>query len=377
MVHHGSKGYDEAASAAAENAREKLGALIEKGRVRAGAVLEQVERQMPRDRVVAAPVIRFDVGDDNGRLGMALGGNVRAWIHDHALGQACERVGVPWKYAQELRNRGIWGGELAAHNLNELLEHQPGARYLLRAIEVENGDEEVRGFLSDRYRRLDSRPIVEAFGTAAAKVGAVPVEGYALETKIAIKALLPRVFEPVPNEVMAFGVMLSNSDFGDGALSLRCFMLRLFCTNYAITDEALRQVHLGGALPSDVAFSDRTYRLDTQRSASMILDVVGGELAPERINAACDLVRRANEERIEGGAVGAFLKKHLGVGDADQVTEAFSSADVENLPPGQSTWRLSNAISWVAGNTKDEAKRLELMKVAALALPGLGRLHRN
>jgi len=371
LVHHGTQqGYEEAASAAAESARTKLEGLIDKGRARAGAVLEQIERDMPQDAVVPAPRMEFFGNANGGRLSVRFQDQERG-IHDHALQQACERVNVPWKYAQDLRGLD-WGRDLLARNLNEMTWHQPGARYLLRSVQSE-----VRGFLSDRYRRLDSRPIVEAFGTAAARVGAVPVEGYALETKIAIKALLPRVFEPVPNEVMTFGVVLSNSDFGDGALSLRCFMLRLFCTNYAITDEALRQVHLGGALPSDMSFSDRTFRLDTRRSASMILDVVGSELAPERINRACDLVRQANEEKVTGASVGTFLKKHLGVGDSDQVTAAFNSADVENLPPGQTAWRLSNAVSWVAGLEKDERKRLDLMRVAALALPGQGQLHQN
>ena len=79
----------------------------------------------------------------------------------------------------------------------------PDTRFLLRSV---NG--EVRGFLSDRFRRLDSRPIVDSFARVCQGVGALPVEGYVTDTKMALKAILPQVFEPVRHEVMAFGAVL-------------------------------------------------------------------------------------------------------------------------------------------------------------------------
>jgi hypothetical protein len=32
-------------------------------------------------------------------------------------------------------------------------------------------------------------------------------------------------------------------------------------------------------------------------------------------------------------------------------------------------WRLSNAISWIAGQTKDAERKLDLMKIAGDVLP--------
>ena len=48
-----------------------------------------------------------------------------------------------------------WGAELAARNLNELLRNavDPTTRYLVRSVKGE-----ARGWLSDRFRRLDCRP---------------------------------------------------------------------------------------------------------------------------------------------------------------------------------------------------------------------------
>jgi len=38
--------------------------------------------------------------------------------------------------------------------------------------------------------------------------------------------------------------------------------------------------------------------------------------------------------------------------------------DVELLPAGNTSWRLSNAVSWLAGQVEDGERRLELEKVA-------------
>jgi hypothetical protein len=293
-------------------------------------------------------------------------GDQQNQLHPHALQQAASRVGLPWAYARHLLDddQQPWGQALLAHNLNRLFEEHTGnARFLLRSV-----GGEVRGFLSDRFRRLDSRPIVDAFALACGQVGALPVEGYMTDTKMAIKALLPRVYEPVQHEVMAFGAVLENSDFGNGALAIRAFCLRLWCTNYAIADVGTREVHLGGRLPEDITFSEETYNLDTRRMASAVGDVVRGQLAPARVEMFLDAIRKANDDKIDPRQVGQALRKTLNKREVEQVVEAFNSPDVEMLPPGNTTWRLSNAVSWVAGQTTDAERKLDLMKAAGALL---------
>jgi hypothetical protein len=58
------------------------------------------------------------------------------------------------------------------------------------------------------------------------------------------------------------------------------------------------------------------------------------------------------------------LRKVLTKGEVDAVVQTFNSPDVENLPPGNSKWRLSNAISWVAGTLVDADRKLDLMRLA-------------
>jgi hypothetical protein len=49
----------------------------------------------------------------------------------------------------------------------------------------------------------------------------------------------------IASGVLVDGLSLENSDFGNGALSVRAYLLRIWCSNLAITQEEMRQVHLG------------------------------------------------------------------------------------------------------------------------------------
>lgn len=365
LAHHSTENYNVAASEAAKLARTKFEAEIARGKNRAMAVIEQVETQIPVDRVVNNKALNFRV--EMSALKVQLGGKTEVveGFHRNALAQAAERVGMPLVYIDKLMTKGDWGRELVAENLNELYHNSEAARYLTRSV---NG--EVRGFLSNAYRRMDSRPILEAFVGAAQKVGAIPVDGYALDTKVMLKAVLPMIFEPVPHEVMLFGVAFETSDFGNGKLSIRSFVDRLWCTNRAISTDDLAKVHIGGRLTEDMDLSHHTYELDTKTMASAAKDVVRKSLGAGNVNLFLEGIKRANEQKIEGRAISDFLKaQKLTKVEQEKVIEAFNSPEVEMLPAGMTTWRMSNAISWIANTqVEDEERKIDLMKIAGTAI---------
>lgn len=375
MLHHhdSSLTYEEAATNAADHARHKLERLLDQGRARARHVFEIVQAQQPVDRLVRASALRFiaasEADPESADLVLQLGrGEDKLQrLHKHALGQASLRAGIPWAYVQRLREEPGWGTELIAHNFNEVFRRANGKndeRFLVRSV---NG--EVRGLLSDRFKRLDSRPLLDAFARACDDVGALPCEAHVSDLRVAVRALLPRVYEPVKHEVMAFGVSLENSDFGAGALSVRTFCLRLWCSNFAIADDSLREVHLGARLPEEISWSDRTTSLEARRTASAVGDIVRGQLSKARIDAFQDAIRSANEQKVDPREALQLLRKTLTAGEAQRAVEKFNSPDVELLPPGNTTWRLSNSISWLAGATDDVDRKLELERLAGRLLP--------
>lgn len=374
LYHHDSRDYDTAAKTAATNWRQKYERLLADGPARAGRVVEYAQTHVPTDQVVPAAALKWITTPDGFEIGIPDGRPTRS-IHRNALRQAAAEAEIPLTFVDRLldthavvkdgKRVNLWAGELLAHNFTTLFARKQ-SRHLLRS--VVNGRTEVRGFLSDKYRRLDSRPLIDAFAGAAQQIGAVPIDGEVTDTRIWIRAILPTIFEPVPNEPMVVGLRWQNSDFGAGAYVIEAFICRLWCTNFADTENCLRRVHLGTRLADNVSFSDETHQLDTATMVSATRDIIKGALSAEKVEQMTDAVKQAHARGIDAVAIPAYLKR-LGLTQADstEVVEAFASADIVNLPPGQSVWRLSNALSWVA-QRKEPEKALELNALAGKVL---------
>jgi len=377
MMHHdSSRTYDVAVSDAAKHFQKKLEDMIHASVPRVERVIEQVQNDVPTDAVARGAALKFDSNDaffqktegatNNSRaIVLQTPDGQRLGLHDHALRQVAERADVRnlGTVVREMRSRGEWGAKLVAHMLQEIYSHMNGDRFLIRSVRGE-----ARGFLSDAYRRLDSRPLLEAFVRGIQMFGARPVDGFALQTKIHIRAILPYVFEPFPGEIMSFGAELRDSDYGDGKLAVNGFVDRMWCTNLATTEDVLSQVHLGKRLPDNVQFSTQTYQLDTEAMASAVHDVTKNVLGAGAVNRYLDMVRVANEQKVEPSAITAWVKKNLGKDEGEKVVAKFASPEMELLPAGQTAWRWSNALSWLANETEDERRKLELQDFAGAVI---------
>jgi hypothetical protein len=189
---------------------------------------------------------------------------------------------------------------------------------------------EVRGFLSDRYRRLDSRPIIEAFATADQQKGALPYDGYVTDTKVALQAIRPEVYEPIPGEMVAYGLSLENSEFGNGALSVRAYLLRIWCSNLAITQEEMRQVHLGRRLDESILYSQRTYELDAETTVSALRDVIGSQLNADGFRRRMESVRLAHEQNVGASSARDLLRKPFLTSSNSLVSSSRIKNDAEH-----------------------------------------------
>jgi hypothetical protein len=369
MIHHDRRDYNEAATEAAQAGRRKMEALIETGRVNAGAVIEKVTSNVIQDSIVRTKA--FKVHRATGGSGWAgilpMGNGDRSiTLHNHAWQQVLSDAGIDKRFADKMEkeaNGSDWGAELVKHNVDTIFSHRTDQRNLVR----ESGGV-IKGWLSDKFRRLDSRPLLEAFAGACQENGLMPYEGYALETKVRLRAILPKVFEPVKNEVMVVGLEWGNSDYGDGGHVINVFVNRVFCTNLAIMDQALRQIHLGKRLNDDIIYSEETYRKDTEANISALQDVVRGVIGPAKVHAWMDTISQAAEQTV--GKDIANLLKDLDKATVEKVIASYESPDVVNLPPGNTRWRLSNAVSWIA-QSKDISpeKKLEMQAVAGKLIP--------
>lgn len=357
--HHGDEKLS--ASAAQEKAFQRLDTYIADGRRRAAGVVDRIMNEIPRDRYVKARALGWH--NEGSAIKTRIGAEVMT-LNPHALDQAATRAGLNLRYLHDLQgHKAEWSAELAAVNLNTLLAHSDD-RFLMRDV-----GGHVRGVMSDAYKRIDSRPTVDALIGAAMGSGAVVVNGIYTETRVDLKVVRAKPIEVFPGEFMVFGLDYSNSDYGDGASEFRAFLLRLICLNGATQATELRKIHIGRRFDgADGIASEQTLQLDAQAQASLAQDTVRALLSEQATDHMVDQIRKANSGTVSPERVEGYLKTRVSKAQGEKIVEKFASADVVEVPAGQTPWRLSNAISWLARETEDGRAKMDLERLAGEAM---------
>lgn len=347
-------------------ARTKLESVIASGLSKTGPIVQEVLGQLPVDEVTPVKMTSFKVGPH--ATPMYVTKHAESPLSAHAFGQLMSRTGMPAAYARSLLEEsstegGEWKARLLEHSMSEFLQHND-ERFLVRRLKGQ-----VRGVLSDCYRRLDSRPLLDAFIRSSSELGAVPIGGAATETRVHIRAIVPTIVEPVPGEAMVFGLNWANSDFGAGTYSISAFMLRLWCLNGAVGESELKKVHIGARLADDSTFSDTTHKLDQATLISATQDMVRALLSPQSIETRSELIRAAHSKETSFEQAWRQVGKQLTKATREAVKEAYEGPDTLNMPAGNTMWRFSNALSWVANSDKVDAEtRIDLQLQAGKLL---------
>jgi hypothetical protein len=357
----------------------KMEEAIAAGTGKGLAVMRAVMDHQPHDAIVKAPSLRF--ADEGGALVMRAGEDGAWSFHNHAFGQLAE-IAAPHgaQYLGDLNSGEPWQRELLAHVLQTTMAERQ-KRHLVRSVGVDGlGVREARGFLSDKYRRVDSRPILEAVLEGSTAFGAVPFDGSGMATRYNVKMIVTDIVE-AGGDYLALGLEWGNGDFGGTSTSIREFLLRLWCLNGATAVDYMRQVHLGRTMADGIAFSDRTMQLDTEATVSAVEDVVKSVLSPEGRAATVGRINNAAATRVDGKVPFGPAQRQLTKAELEKATELLDGPDVLNLPPERSVWRASNVLSLMAryeGVSPERREELERLagsllkpqdekKVAAIA----------
>ncbi len=342
-----------------DRARNILENYIQTAASRAQRPIERIMNEIPNDSIVRGQAMTFRPVSAHKVIEVTAGGSGLV-LHDHALTQIAQRLDMPIATVRELQERAQpWSQELLAHSLTEHARNvwAPSDRFLARAV-----GGQLRGFLSDKFRRIDCRPILDVLIGETQKVGAMITDAVVSDVRASVRFLLPRVLEIAPSEFVALGMEWTNSDYGKGKNALSAFLMRVWCLNGAILSQELAQIHLGGRLSDSIEYSRATIEADSRAATLAARDTARALLAPGRQEATIAVLQKAANEPIDAKASIADMRKRLGKTIADKVAEAYNMADVEALPLGNTAWRMSNAISWVAkaeGTSADTRVDLE------------------
>lgn len=290
-------------------------------------------------------------------------------LHGNAISQISEKMGVPAKYLRELSGGDEWQKQLCATILNEHSGWTGRTRVLIRAVGTE-----VRGVLSDSYRRLNSVEILTAFIQEAGVQGAVLSDAYMNDTKVWCETILPNPIE-IPtrkNGVVTIfaGARFSTSDYGNGSVDMRSFLLNGACLNGMVRESVMRQVHLGSRLPDSIALSQKTYELDTKTTVSAIKDLTKGLYSRDTIMGKAIEIQGASEIDVDfdkelKGLVqrGALLKN-----EGREVEKLLMNNNPEDGVTGGATlWKLAQGITAFAREQEPERSR-ELHEISGQLL---------
>lgn len=302
------------------------------------------------------PVILFANTTDRVALSMPDGSFT---LHDNAVGQLGERLGVPSRYLRTLARGERWERELCATIMNEHSSWTQRSRVLIRTVGTE-----VRGVLSDSYRRLNSVEIISAFVEQSIGQGAVIADAYMNDTKIWVETILPQplVVPTIENgDVVIFaGARFSTSDYGDGAVDMRAFLLNGACLNGMVRESVMKQVHLGGKLPDTLALSQRTYELDTQTTVSAVKDLTCGLFNSDNLMQRAIEIQEASGIEVDMGKELTRLMKNgsLLKSESEEIQKVLMRNNPDDGVQGGSTlWKLTQGITAHARTLTPERSR--------------------
>jgi len=288
-------------------------------------------------------------------------------VNLHAVRQVAEKLRIPGVYITSLLMGQDWQKTLAYQILNTHNGWTDRNKVLVRAV-----GSEVRAFLSDSYRRLDSELIFGSHINEVVANGAQLSDGYMDDTRIMLESLLPTPINVTTqlNGIifLAFGTRLATSDYGDGALDLRSFVMQGVCLNGMVRESMLRAVHLGAKLPDNIGLSQETYRLDSLTTSSAIKDITKRLYSSEtiktrmlEIKAASDLVTDPAQE-----LKALFSSAKLMKGETEEIGQMLMRNNPEEGLFGESTlWKISQGITAYANREEVEPRRrMELQEIA-------------
>ncbi|WP_300606006.1 DUF932 domain-containing protein [uncultured Oscillibacter sp.] len=266
-------------------------------------------------------------------------------------------LNIPWKYYERMRQEDIG---LLAQNVNTWLRKGPEQR-MIRTI-----DGRARAFLSNRYRRIDNIDIARITLPIIQQMPDAIYESCNLsDDYMFIKVVNPRLTaEVVPGDIVQAGVVISNSETGQGAVCVQPLIYRLVCSNGMVVNEArTRRNHIGRVTSADenlLIYSEATLRADDKAFVMKVQDTVRAAVDEARFTKILDKLRESKDKKLNTADLPGVVKL---ASSSMGITDAESEGVFQHLIEGTdySLYGLANAVTRHSQDVEsyDRASKLE------------------
>ena len=276
-------------------------------------------------------------------------------------------LNIPKKYYDRMRAEEP---ELLAQNVNTWFNKQSEQR-MIRTM-----DGHARAFLSNRYRRIDNLDIARATIPVIAEIPDARYESCDItDDYLYLKVVNPKLeSEVAPGDIVQSGIVISNSETGQGAVCIQPLIFRLVCSNGMTVNEArTRRNHVGRINNSDEDFSiysQETLKADDDAFMKKIRDVVRSVVDEARFARVIDKMREARGVKLDTRKIPDLVKM---TGSSVGYTDSEGEGIMQYLIEGGdfSLYGLANAVTRYSQDVKsyDRASQLEGIGYSVLTMP--------
>jgi len=248
---------------------------------------------------------------------------------------------------------------LLVQNLNEWI-HRKADQRMVRTLYGT-----ARAFLSNRYRRIDNMQIAEIVLPELQKIeGAIFESCQLTDSRMYLKVVNPRLqAEVAPGDIVQSGVIISNSEVGQGSVSIQPLIYRLVCSNGMVVNDAKasrrhvgRQNELDGNV--ELYASDTLEAMDTA-FIKQIRDTVAAAVDQTRFDKVIDLMKGARDAKLNTQDIPNLVQL---TGQKFGITESERGGVLQHLIEGNdlSLYGLSNAVTRFAQDVESYDRSTEL-----------------
>lgn len=366
------------------------------GRGKLERIVAELERQRKErvDFVTDTRSIKIQADPAGKLLALAADSKAGEWIpstgygiKDQALAQFGDKVepSIPTKFIKELASKRP---ARAAQLLNGLMQDGPARRFI-RTL-----DGKVRAVLGDTFRVIDHVDMAFASLDAVRASGGEVIEASLSDSHMRLKFTTRSMFEtmnvttkegghswygaganPSRFEVIDFNrggelpggsgtvhplVTISNSETGHGGFNVSIGIFVGWCTNLAIIEKSVSQIHLGERMKVGV-YSDATLKQESKAIFMKARDAVRAAFNPTSFKKMVDIARRSDTLEI-GSPTSAIENVSKLVTLSDEGRDALLNYFVKDYR--LTNFGLAQAVARFAQDATDTERQAELEDVA-------------
>lgn len=296
---------------------------------------------------------------------------------------AHDQIATHTKIPRDYYNRMLADDpRLLATNVNTWFHKNPTPR-MVRCL-----DHTARALLSDRYRPLENEDLAEAVLPPIMEMGLDVMSSQITDQRLYIKCVDPKVTRALAAIGGKFGdgghnivrtlapaITISNSEVGQGALSVLGGVYDGFCSNMASFGErSTRKYHVGSkheiaGEDTYALLSDETRRKKDVATWAEVGDVVRAAFDRARFDSLCEKIEGTQKDKIDGDPVQVVKLTTSRFG----LNESTGTSILRHLIEGGdlSRFGLFNAVTRASQDEEDydAATSMERMGAQIIELP--------